>query len=245
VRAQTNLEVVSEQLMSEDLERSLQVRHRDPLVHGESFDLRELVEVRGIQLVPAVATTGGEHVDRRILRLHRPDLNRRRVGAQNDIVPSRDEVSVSRRARRMLDGLVEGVEIEARKLDLRAFRESIAESDEDIHDLVDRRGQWMVRCKGRRVGGKGHIQALALPALLALGSSEHVGFLGERLLDLGLHRVREHAQFLHLISGHRPEARPRLGERGFPPQNLHASGIERGPVGGLLDGGETLDPRLL
>ena len=77
-RPDAHLAVGPVQLAREVADRALQVGERDPLVDGEALDLVEERRVRRVRRVAAVAAAEADHVDRRLVRLHEPDLARAR-----------------------------------------------------------------------------------------------------------------------------------------------------------------------
>jgi hypothetical protein len=85
VRAQADLAVLAEDRAREREQRALQVGQRDVLVDGQPLDLVELGRVRRVA-VAAVHAAGDDDVQRRRVLLHRPDLHRRRVRSQHDVV---------------------------------------------------------------------------------------------------------------------------------------------------------------
>ena len=70
---------------SEGQQRAVEVGERDVLVDRQALELVELRGVSGVG-VRAVHAPGHDDVQRRWLLLHRPDLDGRRVGAQQDVV---------------------------------------------------------------------------------------------------------------------------------------------------------------
>ena len=111
-----------------------EVGERDPLVHDEPLDLVERGRVRRVGRVPAVHTAERHDVDGRLLRLHRADLGRRRLGPENGLVV--EEERLQRRARRVPGREVERVEVVARRLDLAAVDDRVAEAEEDVLHLA-------------------------------------------------------------------------------------------------------------
>ena len=88
VRAQPDLALGAEDRARERQQRALEVGERDALVDREPLDLVELRRVRGVG-VAAVDAARDDDVDRRRLLLHRADLHRRGVGAQQQRLGSR------------------------------------------------------------------------------------------------------------------------------------------------------------
>ena len=82
MRAETELRIVTEQLAEEELQRAFQIGDVHAFVHVESLHLRELREVRGINLVAAICRTRRDDADGRRGLFHRANLHRARVRAQ-------------------------------------------------------------------------------------------------------------------------------------------------------------------
>src|SRR5581483_3425083 len=72
----------AEQLAEEVAHRALEVGERDPAVDDERLDLEERRGMRRVGRVPAVDAAGHDRPDRRLARLHQPDLVGRRMRAE-------------------------------------------------------------------------------------------------------------------------------------------------------------------
>src|SRR5215211_2983245 len=140
VRAQADVAARAEDRVREAQQRALEVGERDVLVDGEAL---YLVELRGVGRV-AVATVrapGDDDVQRRRMGLHRADLHRRRVRAQDDV--GRDVERVGVVTRRVGDVVVERVEVVVDEIDLGPLDAREAEAEEDVLDLAPRLGDEM------------------------------------------------------------------------------------------------------
>ena len=137
------LVVGAEEPVREVDQRGLEVHERDPLVHREPLDLREGGRVRGVERIVAVDHARNDHPDRR-RRLHqRPDLHRRRVGAEQQaatrLALRRRGVEVERVVhvhRRVVRREVEREEVVPLGLHLGPDRDGEPELAEDLDDLV-------------------------------------------------------------------------------------------------------------
>ena len=134
MRAELGPPLLAEQRLQQEVERAREVGERDPLVDGEPLDLVEDRRVRRVGRVAPVDAAERDDVDGRLLRLHRPDLRRRRLGAQHRLVV--EEERRERRPRRMARREVEPVEVVVRRLDLAAVDDAVAEPEEDVLDLA-------------------------------------------------------------------------------------------------------------
>src|SRR3954468_13835204 len=133
VRAQADVAALAEDRVGEAQQRALEVGERDVLVDREPLDLVELRRVRRVA-VAAVRAPRDHDVERRRVRLHRADLHRRRVGAQDDV--GRDVERVGVVAARVRRVVVEGVEVVVDEGDLGALDAREAEAQEDVLDLA-------------------------------------------------------------------------------------------------------------
>src|SRR6185295_431671 len=89
--------------------RSLQMRHRDPAVNAQAFDLEEHGIVSWIRRVATKDTAGRYHAQRRATPLHRMNLHRGGLRSQRKTFGSIK--SVLGRARRMICRNIQRVEI--------------------------------------------------------------------------------------------------------------------------------------
>ena len=105
-----------------------------PAVDGEALDLVEDRRMRRVERVAAVGAPEGDEVDGRVLRLHRADLRRRRVGAQERALVEVEGVPGI--ARRVRLGLVERVEVVPDRLDFAAVVDHVAHPEEDVLDAA-------------------------------------------------------------------------------------------------------------
>ena len=186
----TNLlrRVLAEERLQEVVERPLEIAERDPLVDREPLDLVERRRVRRIGRVASVDAAEGDDVHGRLLRLHRPDLRRRRLGAEHRLVV--EEERLQRRARRMPGREVEGVEVVARRLDLAAVDDRVPEPEEDVLDLApDLRDEVEVPAPDRRAGHR-HVDALLGQPPVELGTRQ----LRLARVDRGLEPLAERVQ---------------------------------------------------
>ncbi len=84
VRPQTDGAVGPEELAGELVQRALEVGQGDAAVDGQALDLVEHRRVRGVEVGP-VDLAGTDDVDGRRLRLHGAHLDRRGLGAQQQV----------------------------------------------------------------------------------------------------------------------------------------------------------------
>ncbi len=234
-RPEPDLRPRPEELAREELERALEIAHRDVAVHREALDLVEDRRVRGVRDVAAIDAAGNDHAHGRRLRLHRADLHGRRVGAQQQVAGQ--EERVLHVARGMVRREVQGLEVVVVGLDLRALDHGEAEPGEDLDDLVLHPAQRMggaerrAAAGERQVGPRRRARSHAL-GLLCVGETR----VHERFqLALGL--VGRGAHLRPLGRGQRAERAEELGESALPAEVLDADLLE---LGGRPGGGDRL-----
>ena len=83
-----DLRLRAEHLLHELQQRSFQIAHPDVFADDEAFDLIELERMRRIVIIAAVYFARANDLNRRfaVHRLHRPNLNRRRMRAHQNVV---------------------------------------------------------------------------------------------------------------------------------------------------------------
>ena len=152
VRAVACGAVLAEHALHKVVERALEVAERDALVHHEALDLVELRQMAGIGRVGAVHAARGNHVDGRLLRLHGVHLDAGGLGAQQHVglamgvllgvsgragrVVAHVERIAGRTARVVERGVQRG-EVVPAGLDLRTLLHGVADTAEDVLDLLD------------------------------------------------------------------------------------------------------------
>ena len=194
--------------------------------------------MRGVGDVATVDLAGNNDAQGRLLRQHRADLHRRRVGAQQGALP--DVERVLHVPRRVVARNVERLEVVVVALDLRALGDREAEPREDGDDLVVHAGQGVERALGRPAARQREVEPRA-PALgLALGL-EHRGELGvEERLERALGLVRRGADERPLLGGERAERAQELGELALAAEHADTNPLQ---LGRRLRGGDGV-PRL-
>ena len=106
---------------------------RYALVDGQSFDLMEDGQMRGVVFIRPVDPPGTDDVDRQLASQHCPGLDRRRVGPQHDAaILGLDEQRVLHGACRMVRDEIERVEVEPLGLELRPLGNLPAHRDEHV-----------------------------------------------------------------------------------------------------------------
>ena len=115
-------------------ERGLEIDERDTFIDGKALDLLEHRRMRGIERIAAVAPPRRHDPDRRRIVLQRPNLDGRRVRAQQDVATQVE--AVLRVERRVVFGKVERVEVVALRFCFGAHDAREPEVFEDLADLV-------------------------------------------------------------------------------------------------------------
>src|SRR2546425_2326196 len=129
----------TEERAGEILDRALQVRQADVVVDDQALNLIELRTVRGIRRIAPVDRARSDDADRRLVALHEPDLYRRCMGPQEQVV-GLDVKAVHRVPRGMVRGDVERLEVVELVLHLRSEGDFVAEPRKDrLHLPQDQR----------------------------------------------------------------------------------------------------------
>src|SRR3954454_9608570 len=213
VRAQADVAAVAENRVGEAEQRALEIGERDVLVDGEALDLVELRRVRRVAVAP-VRAARDDDVERRRVGLHRADLHRRRVRAQDDV--GRDVERVGVVAARVRRVVVERVEVVVDEVDLGALHAREAEAQEDVLDLAPRLGDEVQAAdRLRRLAGQRDVDAVLREAGIELGCPQ----LGRALLDELLERLAR-------LVGGAPDDAALLGrELGDAPEEVRQLGL--------------------
>ena len=175
-----------------------------------------------------------DDVQRRRMLLHRADLHRRRVHAQEHLVGDVERVGLL--PRRMVRVVVEGVEVVVDELDLWALGHSEPEAEEDVLDLAARGGDEM-QPAGRqlRVAGQGDVDGVGREAGVELARVQG----GGASLELGLDRLaRLIAGLAHgaaLVGRQVADAAQELGQLGLAAEVADPDLLQARGVGGLAD----------
>src|SRR3954471_14906045 len=235
VRAQADVAALAEDRVGEAQQRALEVGERDVLVDGEALDLVELRRV-GRVAVAAVRAAGDDDVQRRRMGLHRADLHRRRVRAQDDV--GRDVERVRVVAAWIRQVVVERVEVVVDEVDLGALDAREAEAEEDVLDLAPGLGD-EVEPTDRlwRLAGEGDVDAVAGEAGVELAGLELFrAVLDERLEGLA-RLVGGLADRAALLGRELGDAAQEVRQLGLAAEIADAELLERRARGGAGDGG--------
>ena len=189
VRTETDDRVLAVQLLCEQLKDALEVAHTDALVNDQTLDLMEQGRVGSVNSVRAVNAARRNDADRRLALFHRADLHRGCLGTQNDIV--RDIEGVLRVARRMILRDVQRLEVVVVELDLRAFRDREAKTEENLLELVEDDVQRMLLANHDLVARKGNVNGLSSELFFERRLLEQLFLLVDDGLDLSANVVDE------------------------------------------------------
>src|SRR5207248_7911404 len=86
MRAKTHRRVGTEKFAQKKFERALQIGDADIFIYVKTFDLMELAGMSGVDLIASVSRAGSDDTNGWRRRLHRADLHRGCVGAQQATV---------------------------------------------------------------------------------------------------------------------------------------------------------------
>ena len=151
----------------------LRSRERQAFADGEAFDLAERRRVRQIQVVAPIDAARHDDADRRLVRLHVPNLHRRGVRAEQR-APVRRSIAGDWRseiqrvlhvARGMFRRHVEGIEAVPVVLDLGALDGREPHAAEDGFEVVAHDRQRMAVPQPQRTSRQGHVDRARRPRL--------------------------------------------------------------------------------
>src|SRR5262249_34973476 len=213
-----------EHLAREELERPLEVGHRDAAVDRQPFDLVEHRGVRHVDDVAAIDLARHDDAHRRLLRQHRADLYRRGVGPQEGAV--REVERVLHVPGGMVARDVERLEVVVVALDLGSLGDREAEPGEDRDDLVAHAGQRVERPLRGPPPRQGEIEPPAAALGLALRRRRGRQPRVEQPLELALGLVGGGADERALLGRQGAERSQELCQRALPAEHADADGFE-------------------
>ena len=139
--------------------------HGQTLINRNALNLVKYGGVGGIKFISPIHPTRRHHVDRKLPGEQRPNLNRRGVGAQQDVAIHRlDEKSILQSPRRVILIKVQGIKVEPFMLKLRAFGDLPAHRDEYIGHIFHQHGQGVASTAGSSGPHRGEVQAFLAQA---------------------------------------------------------------------------------
>ena len=160
MRTELGPDLGAEHLLREAVQYALEVRHRDTLVHDQTLYLMEHRRVRRIRRITAEASARCEYTDRRLLLEQRPDLYRRGLRPQQNIIV--DIEGVGPVSGRVVRSCVQCIEVVEYRFYLRSLRERKAHGFEDAGNFFDGDGQRMLRADMKRLARFCHVDLLRL-----------------------------------------------------------------------------------
>ena len=222
-RPEADLRATAEHLAREELERALEIAHRDVAIDGQAFDLVEHRRVRDVGVAP-VDPAGHDEAHGRPLRLHRPDLHGRGVRPQQRVLAQVERVLHV--ARRMIARDVEGLEVVVVALDLRTLGDREAEPGEDRDDLVVDARQRMQRSLRRPAARQREIEAPSPAFGLPLRRRRRGQPRVQEALELALGLVGGGADERALLGRQGTERSQELRQRALAAEHADAEGFE-------------------
>src|SRR5438067_1953494 len=142
---------------------------------------------RHADVLASVDASGTDDVDRRLARLHGPDLDRRRVRAEEARAGTRrilEVIGVHQRPRRMSGWRVQRDEVVPVRLGLRTFGDLISDRDERVLDAPLDDDEGIRRTTQRTPPRHRQVEAVALERTLLLGAFELALLRGDELLEV-------------------------------------------------------------
>ena len=153
----------SEQRLHGVIERAFQIAEGDVGIDRQAFDLMKHGRVAGVGRIVAMHRPGNHDANRRTHLLHRANLHRRGMRAQQQALAlrlrllSRDEERVLRVARGMVRREIQRLEIVVVGFDHRAFGDRVAQFLEYADDLVHRFDDGVFCANGTADAGEGDV----------------------------------------------------------------------------------------
>ena len=208
---------------------------RDALVHHETFHLMEDGQVRRVRGLAPVHAPGRNDVHGRRLRLHRPDLRGRGLGAQQEFrVPrNRDVQGVLHRPCGVIRWDIERLEVVPVVLDLRPLHHAEAEAREDADHLALDERHRVQRAGAGATPGQGEVDTVGLEQGGVGIGLQRLATGVESTGELGADLVRPRADRAPVVLGKPTEGLLQLAERCLSPEDRDLGGIqfiERGGV---------------
>ncbi len=160
--------------------------------------------------VTAIHTAGADDADRRLLRFHGADLNRRGMGAQQHV---RIEIEgVVHRPGRVMAWDVERFEVVIIVFDLRAFGNAVANVGEELLDSFQSAGNRMQTASGLATARQGHVNGFGRELGRKISLLERRLARIENLCDTLFGFVDQRADFWTLISRQIPQGLHHLSQ---------------------------------
>ena len=160
MRPKAHHRVFSVKPFYEYLQRSLQVRHGDSLIHHQALDLVKEGRVGGVHRVGTVHPARGDDADGRLLFFHGADLHRGGLGAEKNVVV--DIEGVLGVPGWVVLRNIERLEVIIVALHLRALNHVEAHSQENFLELVEHDGQRMLIAQFVPLARHRHVDAFCL-----------------------------------------------------------------------------------
>ena len=225
-RAHADHGLLAEDLLGEVEQRLLHVGERDALVDVESFDLVEDA-VRAVRNgLVAEHTARADDADGRFLTLHRADLDRRGVRAQQDVGVLLDEERVLHVARGVFGREVQGREDVPVVFDLGSVGHGVAQPRKDLDDLVFHQRDRVARTEV--LGRAGARQVARRRGLVGRGVLQLLAQRVDALRGLVFETVQLLAQFAFQFGGYRLELLHQGGQLAFLAENPDAELLDFG-----------------
>ena len=201
MRPQTDFRFRSEHVLRVNLERSLEIAHRNALVYHQAFYLVENRRVCRVYVVRAVYLSGANDFYRRLLLFHDTDLHRGGLRSEQHFV--RNVKGVLCVPRRMAFREIQRLEVIIVEFNFRAVGDLIAHADEQVlHFVADLMNRMQGSCSSCLPGHR-HVYGFLLQLQPKSGGFQFLRFFCDALLYIGAHLIHE-------LSGGRPFLRAQL-----------------------------------
>ena len=235
MRAEARHRTLSVDLLHDQIQRGLQIRHRDAPVDDHALDLVEHRAVGGVHLVLAVDAARRDDADGQRSRLHRVYLHGRGLRTQEDAAVGREVEGVRPLARGMGFVDIELGKVIVGQLDLRAVDDLKAHADEDILDLVEDVVHRVLVAQALRLRRQRDVHGFGLESALQKLFRQLLAALVESRFDLGAHTVGELAHDRALLRAQGTHLAQDRRELALLAEIADTLRLERFHVGGLRD----------
>ena len=214
----------SKQLLGKLLQRTLQIRKGNILVHNQTFNLMEGRGMGCVHLVRTEYTSRSDHTDRQLSFLHHTCLAGRSLGTQHDVFIDIEGILLV--LGRMSFRNIQFFKIVKVVLDLRSFHHLIAHTYEDTFYLLQGNGVRMTMAYIVLLRRKGYVDNLCLQLLLANQGLHLCLGLFQNLLDFLACLIHQLAYLRSVLRSHILHTLQYAGQFTLFTENGHAGFIQ-------------------
>ena len=189
VGTETHDGLLAVDLLHHGNQSALQIAHGDVFIHHQTFDLMEHGGVGGICLVFPEHPAGSQHTEGGLVVLHEADLHGAGLGTQQNAVVIGEVEGVAAIPGGMTLFDIQTGEVVVGQLNLGAVHHLIAQTHENLLDLLQNLIHGMLMADGNFLAGNGHIDGFAGQLGLQSGAVDGSLPLLQLCLDISTNRV--------------------------------------------------------